>query len=59
MKIFYSHYETLILRREAEGEDFQEYKPTKSKSQNINPPSEILYLTHATPTNELEIREMC
>lgn len=50
IKIFYSHYETLILRKEAEGEEFEEYPVTRSKSQSINPPSEVLYLTQAIPS---------
>ena len=52
MKIFYSHYDTLVLREETDGEDREEYKSVKSRSNNINPPSEVLYLTQTSPKME-------
>ena len=57
-KVFYSHYETLVLKTLAENEQEHEYKSegTESKLPNFNPPSEILYCTLLSPNQEEELR---
>ncbi len=47
IKVFYSHYESLVLRKVTEDEEEFEYNNEKRqvKSGGFNPPSEVLYLT--------------
>lgn len=59
MKVFYSHYETLTLRKETTGEELVEYSNKGRAPTSINPPSEVLYLTYAIPRQEDEIRYLC
>ena len=59
-KVFYSHYETLVLRKVGQDELEREYKnDTQIRGTNFNPPTEVLYLTMANPKHEEEIISRC
>lgn len=59
-KVFYSHYESLVLKKLAQNEEEHEYKSDgMAKTANFNPPSEILYMTMMQPKYEGEIRDIC
>jgi hypothetical protein len=59
-KVFYSHYETLVLKKLDHNEEEYEYKSEGvARPPNYNPPSEILYMTMTTPACEQEVRELC
>lgn len=59
-KVFYSHYESLILKKIAENEEEHDYRSEGlARVPNFNPPSEILYMTMIHPKQEPEIRTLC
>jgi hypothetical protein len=54
IRIFFSHYDTLIDRKVAENEDCEEYTSSQPKRENFNPPSEVLHITYLPPDLEEE-----
>ena len=59
-KVFYSHYESLVLKKLSQDEEEHEYKSDGlARPPNPNPPSEVLYMTMVHPRTEAEIRKLC
>jgi hypothetical protein len=57
--VFYSHYDTLVLKKLSQDEEEHDYKSEGPARVNPNPPSEVLYMTMLHPKHEEEVRQLC
>ena len=57
--MFYSHYDTLVLKKLSQDEEEHNYQSEGSAKINPNPPSEILYMTLLHPKHDPEVRQLC